>query len=418
MTKHKRSPLSQFFAKLGPGLITGASDDDPSGIATYLQAGAQFGLTTLWTALITFPLMLIIQEMCARVGLVTSEGLTSNIKKHYPAPLLYFVILLIVPAILLNIGANIAAMGAVMHLLLPMIPSDILSFIFTLILMLCIIFLSYEKIVSVLKYLCLSLVAYLFIPFLIDTHWALVFKGTFIPTVQLSKEYLSILVAILGTTISPYLFFWQATMEAENKKKNHTIYINRKQLKEMNKDVVIGMLSSNLVMFFILLTAGSVLHPSGIHRIATIEQAALALEPLAGQFAYLLFAIGIIGTSFMAIPVLSGCLSYILSTSFNWKSGLDKKFYQASGFYWIIIIALMIGLGLNFIEFNPIQALLWTAILYGATAPLLILTVLHLANNKTIMGKNINRWWSNILGLTLFFIMLAALVLLIYFQFF
>ncbi|KTD22873.1 Manganese transport protein MntH [Legionella lansingensis] len=420
MVKEKPSRTKRvlrFFKRLGPGLITGASDDDPSGIATYSQAGAQFGLLTLWTALITFPLMLAIQEMCARIGIVTSKGLATNIKKHYPKPILGITVLFTAPAIILNIGADIAGMGAVANLVMPIIPAYLFSLFFTLILIFLIIFLSYKKIVAVLKYLCLSLLLYLIIPFLIQQNWIEVLKHTFVPTIQFNKEYLSILVAILGTTISPYLFFWQATMEAENYDKSVGIMVGRRDIKHMNKDVAFGMLSSNLVMYFIIFTTGTILFKEGITNIETVEQAAKALEPLAGKLSYLLFALGVIGTGFLAIPVLGGCLSYTLTTLFGWKSGLDKQFYKAKCFYLIIIVALLLGLGIDFIELNPFQALLYTAILYGLTAPLLIAVILHLANNKKIMGKFTNGKWSNIFGFIALVLMTLAALLLIYFYF-
>ncbi|HHF7349741.1 TPA: NRAMP family divalent metal transporter [Legionella feeleii] len=404
-----------FFKRLGPGLITGASDDDPSGIATYSQAGAQFGLTTLWTALITFPLMISIQEMCARIGMVTSKGLATNIKNHYHKSVLLITIVFTIPAILLNIGANIAGMGAVANLVIPKIPSYIFSIFFTIIFILMLIFFSYNKIVGILKYLCLSLLLYLLIPFLVVENWLQVLKHTFIPTIAFNKEYLSILVAILGTTISPYLFFWQATMEAE--KNHHTtssLIVNRSDIKKMNKDVGFGMLSSNLVMYFIILTTGSTLFQDGVTEIQTVEHAAKALEPLAGKLSYLLFSLGVLGTGFLAIPVLSGCLSYTLSTTFNWNSGLDKKFYQAKGFYFVIIISLLIGMSINFIGLNPISALLYTAILYGVTAPLLIGLILHISNNKKIMGKYTNGNWSNFLGFITLILMTVSAFLLIY----
>ncbi|ASQ45595.1 NRAMP family divalent metal transporter [Legionella clemsonensis] len=417
MTRERKAGVIGFFKKLGPGLITGASDDDPSGIATYSQAGAQFGLTTLWTALITFPLMVSIQEMCARVGMVTSAGLTANIKKHYPKPLLFFLLLLSVPAIILNIGANIAGMGAVANLIFPFIPSSVFSIIFTFMLILAIIFLSYDKIVATLKYLCFSLLLYIIIPFIVSPNWLEVLKHTFIPTIQFNKEYLLILVAILGTTISPYLFFWQATMEAtDHQAKN--VLVERHHIKDMNKDVGFGMLSSNLVMYFIILTTGTVLFPHGIQQIESVEQAASALKPLAGELSYVLFAAGVIGTGFLAIPVLAGCVSYILSTSFDWKGDLDKPFFKAKRFYSIIVASLLIGLLINFTKLNPIKALIYTAVLYGISAPVLIFLILLIANNKKIMGKFTNGNWSNILGITTLLLMTISAIIFLYLEFF
>ncbi|MCE3045149.1 NRAMP family divalent metal transporter [Legionella sp. 16cNR16C] len=419
MTTHKTSSkIRNFFKKLGPGLITGASDDDPSGIATYSQAGAQFGLSTLWTALFTFPLMTVIQEMCARIGKVTCKGLASNIKEQYPRPLLYFIALLTVPAIILNISADIAGMGAVSHLVIPQIPAAIFSILFTILLAIGMVFCSYQKIVAVLKYLCLSLFLYLIIPFLVNPNAWQVIKNTLIPHIQFNKQYLGILVAILGTTISPYLFFWQATMEAEEGSKKQSSFITRSSLTAMTGDVSFGMFSSNLVMYFIILTTGTVLYKAGINDIQTVEQAAKALEPLAGELSYFLFALGIIGTGLLAIPVLSGCLSYTLTTLFDLKSGLDNSFSSAKEFYLIIIVSLIIALLINFTGFNPIEALLMTAILYGLTAPVLILIILHIANNKKIMGEFTNGWLSNLIGILAFLLMSAAALLLLYLELF
>lgn len=419
MTTHKTSSkIRNFFKKLGPGLITGASDDDPSGIATYSQAGAQFGLSTLWTALFTFPLMTVIQEMCARIGKVTCKGLASNIKEQYPRPLLYFIALLTVPAIILNISADIAGMGAVSHLVIPQIPAAIFSILFTILLAIGMVFCSYQKIVAVLKYLCLSLFLYLIIPFLVNPNAWQVIKNTLIPHIQFNKQYLGILVAILGTTISPYLFFWQATMEAEESSKKQSSFITRSSLTAMTGDVSFGMFSSNLVMYFIILTTGTVLYKAGINDIQTVEQAAKALEPLAGELSYFLFALGIIGTGLLAIPVLSGCLSYTLTTLFDLKSGLDNSFSSAKEFYLIIIVSLIIALLINFTGFNPIEALLMTAILYGLTAPVLILIILHIANNKKIMGEFTNGWLSNLIGILAFLLMSAAALLLLYLELF
>jgi NRAMP (natural resistance-associated macrophage protein)-like metal ion transporter len=416
--KQTSSKLSRFWKVLGPGLVTGASDDDPSGIATYSQAGAAYGLSTLWTALITFPLMASIQEMCARIGLVTSHGLAGTLKKNYSKPVLYLMLLFSFPAIVMNIGADIAGMGAVGNLLFPSIHAISFSIVFTLILLGLIIFLPYQKIASFLKYLCIVLVVYMIVPFLYKQDWLAVLKATFIPTIKFDKDFISILVAILGTTISPYLFFWQATMEVEEIKqmKKHLV-VNKRILHEMKQDVDFGMLFSNIIMFFIILTTGTVLFNGGIHKIDTVEQAAQALKPLAGNFAYLLFAVGVIGTGFLAIPVLSGSLSYIFTETFGWRDGLDKKFHQAKTFYIIIAISLILGLSLNYIGISPIKALIYSAILYGLTSPVLIAIILHISNNKKIMGKNTNGKTSNILGFATLVLMTVAVVVLIYMQF-
>ena len=418
MTNNKKpNRLSRFWKLLGPGLVTGASDDDPSGIATYSQAGAQYGLSTLWTALITFPLMAAIQEMCARIGLVTSQGLTGTLKTNYSKPILYLMVTFSFPAIVMNIGADIAGMGAVGNLLFPSIHAIFFSIAFTIILIVSIVFLPYQKIASVLKYLCMVLLVYLIVPFLYKQDWTAVLKGTFIPTIKFDKNFVSILVAILGTTISPYLFFWQATMEVEDRKNKKILMLNKKIMHDMKQDVDFGMLFSNLVMFFIILTTGTVLFNGGIHQIDTVEQAAQALKPLAGNFAYLLFAIGVIGTGLLAIPVLSGSLSYIITETFGWEQGLDKKFHEAKAFYIVIAISLILGLLMNYIGISPIKALIYSAILYGLTAPILIAIILHIANNKKVMGEYTNGKLSNILGFATLILMTSAAVIMLYLQF-
>ncbi len=408
----------RFWKLLGPGLVTGSSDDDPSGIATYSQAGAQYGLATLWTALITFPLMAAIQEMCARIGLVTSQGLTGTLKKNYPKAVLYLMVLFSFPAIVMNIGADIAGMGAVANLLFPSIHANYFSVGFTVLLLVLIIYLPYQQFAKILKYLCLVLLVYLIVPFLYKQDWADLLRGALIPTLTFNESFLAILVAILGTTISPYLFFWQATMVAEEMKhrKKH-LFINKKIMHDMKQDVDVGMLFSNIVMFFIILTSGTVLYNAGIYHIDTVEEAAQSLKPLAGDFAYLLFAIGVIGTGLLAIPVLSGSLSYIVTETFGWEQGLDKKFHEAKAFYLVIAFALILGLLINYIGLSPIKALIYSAILYGLTAPVLIAIILHISNNKKIMGEYVNGQWSNILGFLTLILMTAAGVAMIYFQF-
>jgi len=418
-TKKKQSKLLRFWKLLGPGLITGASDDDPSGIATYSQAGAAYGLSTLWTAIIAFPLMAAIQQMCARIGIITSLGLTGTLKKNYPKPILYLMLVFSFPAIVMNIGADIAGMGAVGNLLFPSIEATYFSVLFTLLLLILIVYLPYQKIAAILKYLCIVLLVYLIVPFLYNQDWLAVLKATVIPTLHFNKEYVAILVGILGTTISPYLFFWQTSMEVEEMKhkKKHLI-VNKKVIHDMEEDVDFGMSFSGIVMFFIILTTGTVLFNSGIHQIDTVEQAAMALKPLAGNLAYLLFAVGVIGTGLLAIPVLSGSLSYIITETFGWEQGLDKKFHEAKAFYVVIAISLLLGLSLNYIGISPIKALIYTAILYGVTAPVLIAIILHISNNKKIMGKYTNSRTSNILGFGALIIMSAAALVLMYLQFF
>lgn len=414
-----KTKIKRFWKLIGPGLVTGASDDDPSGIATYSQAGAQFGLATLWTSIIAFPLMAAIQQMCARIGLVTSQGLTGTLKKHYSRPILYVMLLFSFPAIVMNIGADIAGMGAVGNMLFPSIDSMFFSVFFTLLLLGLIVYLPYQKIAKVLKYLCIVMLVYFVVPFLYKQDFSEIVTATFIPTIRFDKEFMAILVGILGTTISPYLFFWQASVEVEEMKhKSKHVMVNKKILNEMKQDVDFGMTFSGFVMYFIILTTGTVLFKAGVHHIDTVEQAAMALKPLAGNLAYLLFAIGVIGTGLIAIPVLSGSLSYIFTETFGWEQGLDKKFHEAKGFYVIIAISLLLGLCMNYLGISPIQALIYTAVLYGITAPVLIAIILHISNNKAIMGKNVNGLWSNILGIVAFLIMSVAAIYLLYLQFF
>ncbi len=411
------SKLKRFWKLLGPGLITGASDDDPSGIATYSQAGAAFGLSTLWTGLLAFPLMAAIQQMCAKIGLVTSLGLTGILKKHYPRPVLYLMLLFSFPVIVMNIGADIAGMGAVGNLLFPTIDATFFSVFFTMLLLILIIYLPYLKIAAILKYLCIVLLVYLVVPFLYKQDWLLVIKSTFVPTLEFNKEFVGIIVGILGTTISPYLFFWQATMEVEEMKHKNQIVVNKKIISEMKQDVDFGMTFSGLVMYFIILTTGTVLYNGGVHQIDTVEQAALALKPLAGNLAYLLFAIGVIGMGLLAIPVLSGSLSYIITETFGWEHGLDKKFHEAKAFYVVIAISLVLGLSLNYVGISPIKALIYTAILYGMTAPVLIAIILHISNNKSVMGEYTNSLKANIFGFAALLIMTLASLALLYLQF-
>lgn len=415
----KPSRLRRILKVLGPGLVTGASDDDPSGIVTYTQAGSLFGLSTLWTALVTFPMMAAMQGMAARIGLVTRQGLMGNIRMHYPRWVLYAMLLFCFPATILNIGADIDGMGAVMHLLIPGLPSFVFSILFTGLLIYAIINYSYQKMAGLLKWLCLGLLLYLIVPFLVHEDWALVARRTFLPEIHWNKKFLGILVAILGTTISPYLFFWQASMEVEDlehAKGRRQVIVGKRVLEDMRSDVNTGMLFSNLVMFFVILTAGSVLYTAGIRQIDTVDQAAEALKPLAGRLSYLLFAIGVIGTGLIAIPVLAGSLSYMLAESLQLSMGLDKRFGEARQFYVVVIVSLIAGLCLHFLGISSVKALLYTAILYGLTSPVLIALILHIGNNKKIMGKHTNSLFSNILGFLTLLLMTGAVVGLIYFM--
>jgi NRAMP (natural resistance-associated macrophage protein)-like metal ion transporter len=404
--------LRRFWRNLGPGLVTGASDDDPSGIATYTQAGALFGLKLLWTALITFPMMVVVQEMCARIGIVTGRGLAATIKAHYPPWVLGVVVVLSVPAIILNIAADIAGMGAVAAMIMPGVPSWVFSVAFMCVLMYGMVMWSYRRIASVLKWLCISLLAYLIIPFIERTDWLVVLRSAVVPEISWTRDYLLVLVGIFGTTISPYLFFWQASAEVEESAANHVV-VDKAVVRTMNNDVRSGMFFASLVFFFIVLTSGSVLHNADTGAIITVEDAARSLRPLAGDLAYALFALGVIGTGLIAIPVLAGALSYMTSEVFAWEEGLSKKPRQAPGFYVTMGLAVVLGLTLDILRIDPITALLWTAVLYGVTAPVLIGLVIHICNRPDIMGPYTNDRITNIIAITTLAVMAAAVVSLL-----
>lgn len=421
MKKKTKYSGENFIQKLGPGIVTGASDDDPSGITTYSQAGSQFGLGLLWTALLTFPLMAAIQEMCGRIGVVTKKGLTAVIKDNYPKWLILLVGLVNVPAIILNIGANLAGMGAVANLVFPALSNNYYTFMAGIIIATAIVFLPYKRIEQVLKWLCAVLLVYLVVPFLIKQDLGQIVLATVIPHFEFSKEFIAIFVALLGTTISPYLFFWEDSMEVEHYlaknpegKFEYKKEVSAQTMKDLRTDSNFGMFISNFIMFFIILTAATVLYPKGINDIETVEQAASALRPLAGDLAYLLFAAGIIGTGFLSIPVLSCVCGYIFAEIFGWKEGINTKFKESKAFYTVIILSILAGLGLNLLNVNPVQALIWSAMAYGLTSPLLIGIILLITNNKKIMGKWVNGKISNTLGILCFLLMIfAALALLV-----
>ena len=405
-----RKRIKRIF---GPGLVTGASDDDPSGIATYSQAGTLFGLSTLWTAVFTFPLMAALQEMCARIGLVTQKGLIGAIKPYYPKWLVLLIVTISFGAIVMNIGADLAGMGAVANMLFPSIPSPVFSVGIGVMLSYYIVVLPYAKISYYLKWLCLSLLCYLIVPFLVQQDWSKVLRAAIVPEIIWTKEYLLIVIGILGTTISPYLFFWQTSMEVEEIEERKLV-VDKRIIHGMQKDIRSGIFFSNLVFFFIILSTGSVLHGLNIKRIETVEEAAQALRPLAGDMSYLLFSIGVIGTGLLAVPVLAGSLSYMVSETLEWKEGLNKKFHEAKGFYLVMVASILTALCINFTGISAVNALVVTAIIYGLTAPLLIFIILRVSNNKKIMGEYTNGWLSNILGFTALIIMLVAAILLLF----
>ncbi len=405
--------LKKIKRGFGPGLVTGASDDDPSGIATYSQAGAMFGLAALWTAVFTFPLMAALQEMCARIGLVTNKGLIGTIKMFYPKWLVLLIVGVSFTAIILNISADLAGMGAVSNMLFPAVPAPFFSIGFGAILSYSIVVLPYAKISLYLKWLCLSLLCYIIVPFLTTQDWKAVLRAAFVPEMIWSRQYLLIIIGILGTTISPYLFFWQTSMEVEEVEERKLV-VDKRIMHGMQKDIKLGIFFSNLVFFFIILSTGTVLHDTTLAEIETVDQAALALKPLAGDLTYLLFATGVIGTGLLAIPVLAGSLSYMVSETMSWNEGLNKKFHEAKGFYFVMVISIVVAVCINFIGISPVRALVITAIIYGLTAPLLIFVILLVSNNKKIMGDYTNKPWSNIFGIAAFLLMVAAGIMLLF----
>lgn len=415
MAKPRRRHASKpgFWKRLGPGLITGASDDDPSGIATYTQAGARFGYGFMWVAILSFPLMVAVQEMCARLGLVTQKGLTRIIREHY-SPLLHWIVLLVsLPAILFNIGANLTAMGAVTQLLLPAFPPLVSVPIITMLIGVSMIFFDYHRIAAVLKWLSLSLFCYVLIPFFSDPDWWAALRGSILPSLEINLETLLMFTALMGTTISPYLFFWQTSMEVEEHKGMRRSRLDS-EISMMRKDVKLGMGLSNLIFYFIVLAAASTLHQSGGEGIETVAEAAAALRPLAGESAYLLFAIGILGTGFLSIPVLAGTLGYLLSESFGWREGLNRHFHQARGFYLTIALALLLAMLLPLSGIQPVQALVWSAVLYGLTAPVLIAVLLNICNKPSIMGSHVNGHRANFFGVLTLLLMGGCAILSIW----
>lgn len=412
--------LKKFLKILGPGFITGASDDDPSGIGTYAQTGAQFGYTQLWTALFSFPFMSVIQEMCGRIGMVTGKGLSGVIRIHYAKPVLYSAVLLLLIANTINIGANLGAMASSAQLLfhIPFIFWLIAMTVLTLVLE---VFVSYRVYAQVLKYLALALFAYVIVVFAVRQDWIHIFRSTFIPTISFQRDYLFNIVAILGTTISPYLFFWQANEEVEEEVEHKKLismgrgkpHITTQDIRTMRLDTILGMFFSNLIMFFIIVTTASTLHVNGITKIETADQAARALQPIAGDFAFVLFAAGIIGTGLLAVPILAGSASYAFSEAFGWKEGLYRKFTQAHGFYGVITIATLVGLLVNFTPVKPFQMLYYSAIINGIIAPPLLILIMFITNNAKIMGKHTNSRFSNIFGWTITGVMSIAALMLI-----
>jgi NRAMP (natural resistance-associated macrophage protein)-like metal ion transporter len=384
---------SGLLARLGPGLITGAADDDPSGIATYSQVGAQFGFGMLWTMLFTFPLMAAMQEVCGRLGRITGEGIASSLRKNYPRPLLLGLVSLLCVANIFNIGADITAMGSCAQLLLKG-PANLYALLFGVVSLVLQVWIPYRKYVHYLKWLTLVLFAYVATAFVIHVPWRETIYRTVVPSVSWNKDYFMALVAVLGTTISPYLFFWQTSQEAEEVQLHHGQEPLKKkpsqalkQFRRIALDTRVGMAFSNIVAFFIILTTAITLHAHSAGNINTAADGAKALEPLAGRLAFLLFALGIIGTGLLAIPVLAGSAAYAVAETFQWRASLESKPGRAPKFYWVIIAATGIGLALTFLGLNPIRALFLSAVVNGVVAVPLMVVLMLLSENKRIVGK-------------------------------
>lgn len=405
----------KFWKLLGPGLTTGAADDDPSGIATYSQIGAKYSLQFLWLAPLTFPFMAIVQEMCARLGMVTGKGLAANIKDNFPRWVLYICTILLFAANTLNIGADLGAMAKAVQLVFPGWGFAAIIIFFVILILLMEIFLTYEKYANYLKYLALILLSYIITAFVIPNfNWSEVLKSIFVPNMTFGKDQILLICAVLGTTISPYLFFWETSQEVEENilagqttLKERQAQTSGKDIKNMRVDVWSGMFLSNLVMFFIIAVCAMTLSRSGV-TINTAADAASALRPLAGNYAFLLFALGIIGTGMLAIPILAGSASYAFAESFGWKSGLNKKLRQASSFYGIIIISTLIGLAINFLGLDSIKMLIYSAVANGIIAPVILVLIIILSSKEKIMGKWKNSSLIRTLGWVITIVMILA----------
>ena len=403
---------TSYLGALGPGLITGAADDDPSGIATYSQAGAQFGLAMTWVMLFSYPLMSVTQVIAARIGAVTGEGIATNLRLHYSVWVLRFAVLLLLVANIANLGADLGAMGAALQLLLG---GPILAYTcgFALACIAAQIWIGYSRYAAILKWLCLSLFTYVGVVFAVGVNWGEALRSIVIPQMSFDAAHAEMLVAILGTTISPYLFFWQASQEVEEQ---HGRRIARlldnddaaKELRSIDVDTWVGMGFSNLVALFIIIATAATLHASGKTDIATAGQAAEALRPIAGPLTFVLFAAGIIGTGLLAVPVLAGSAAYAAAETFGWTEGLDRRLDRAQGFYGTIAVVTLAGLGLNFTGIDPIKALYWSAVLNGLLATPLMALMLLIATNRRIMGRLSLPLWLVVVGWIATAVMAAA----------
>jgi NRAMP (natural resistance-associated macrophage protein)-like metal ion transporter len=414
-----REIVRRFFTNLGPGLITGAADDDPSGISTYSVAGAVFGYSLLWTALISLPLMAAVQLMCARLGMVTGRGLGGAIRSRYPKWVLWPSCLLLLVANVFNIGADLGGMADAMQMVTG-IRSYFWTPFFALVITALLIWTSYNLIARVFKWLTLVLFAYVITAFLARPDWAGVFHGAFVPQVEWTRSYMSVLVGILGTTISPYLFFWQASQEVEEDRKHGKITLAQRrgstdeELSAAKGDVYTGMFASNLVMFFIILTTAATLHAHGLRNIETAKQASEALRPLAGQGAYWLFTLGLIGTGMLGVPVLAGSCAYAIAEAASWKAeSLSMKARGAPAFYAVIAGAMVVGLALDFAGLNAVKMLFWSAVVNGMLAPPLVVLVVLLTSDKRVMRGRVNTLGAKVLGWICAAVMSAAALALL-----
>jgi NRAMP (natural resistance-associated macrophage protein)-like metal ion transporter len=423
--RSRKRGFGRFLRILGPGIITGAADDDPSGIATYSQAGAQFGFALPWTMLFTYPLMTAVQEACMRIGAITGKGLAAVIREHYSKKILYPVVALVVLANTLNIGADIGAMAASTQLLVPL-PFALLAVLFAVLMLVLEVFVPYKTYVRILKWLAITLFAYPITAFLVNVPWAEVLRATVVPKIQLTPEFAYIVVAILGTTISPYLFFWQTSEVVEDEIAAHRLAqrggvprMSGPYLRRLRIDTAIGMLFSNATAWFIIVVGAVVLGSAGITNINSSADAAKALEPLvhgfanAGYIAKVIFAVGVIGIGLMSVPVLAGSSSYALSETFNWREGLFRKFKQAREFYFIIIFGTLAGLLFNFIGLDPIKALIFTAVFNGLAAVPLIYLIARISSRADVMGEYRSKWLSKAGLWICFAVMLSAAVALL-----
>jgi NRAMP (natural resistance-associated macrophage protein)-like metal ion transporter len=427
---HPLRDLNRVLRVLGPGLVTGAADDDPSGIGTYSQAGAAFGSVLLWMAPFLLPLAIAVQEMCGRVGIVTHHGFAGIIRRHYARPVLYTAVALLCIANTINVGADLGAMAAATNLLVP-VPHVLLVILFALGILLLETFVPYRRYAKVLKWLTLSLLAYVLTAFITQPNWASLVKATFTPQIEWNAGFLALVVAVYGTTISPYLFFWQTSQEVEEEELHHRSLDSadhvrqqravRFELKRLRVDTTLGMLAATATFWFIVVTTSSTLHAHGLTNIATADQAAQALEPLvrtfpsSGTLAKLLFTLGILGTGLLAIPVLAGASGYAVAETFGWHEGLERRFSQAHGFYAVIALSTLLGLALPLLHIDPIKALIYAAVLNGVVSVPLLALLLLVGNNKTILGTQVNGWPSNLFGglaLTLATLAVLATVIL------